>query len=112
LMDKVLFSSFSTRNLLTARRLLPEVPRGLLTSPGILGFWGRNFGWRGDFYALNPFYSDINLRMIDNVHSEGKKVIAWTVDNMADVKRMIGLSVDGIITDDPQSVLKLLGRSH
>jgi glycerophosphoryl diester phosphodiesterase len=112
LMDKVLFSSFSTRNLLTARRLMPEVPRGLLTLPGILGFWGRTFGWRGDFYAVNPFFSDINLRMIDNVHSEGKKIIAWTVDNEADVKRMIGLSVDGIITDDPQSVLKLLGRSH
>lgn len=112
MMDKVLFSSFSTRNLLIARRLLPEVPRGLLTLPGILGFWGRTFGWRGDYDGLNPYYSSINLRLIDKIHSRGKRVIVWTVNNEADIKRMISLSVDGVITDDPQLVLKLLGRSQ
>lgn len=112
MMEKVFFSSFSTRNLLIAQRLLPEVPRGLLTLPGLLGFWGRAFGWRGDYSALNPYYSDINNRLIARIHSAGKSVIAWTVNNEADVKRMIDISVDGIITDDPQSVLKYLGRSQ
>lgn len=111
MMEKVFFSSFSTRNLLLAQRLLPEVPRGLLTLPGILGFWGRTFGWRGDYYALNPYYSDISNELIAKIHSAGKSVIVWTVNNEADVRRMIGLSVDGLITDDPKFALKLLGRA-
>ena len=52
--DRILFSSFSTRNLRLARLLLPEVPRGLLTLAGLLGLWGRTFGWRGDYFALHP----------------------------------------------------------
>ncbi len=111
MMEKVFFSSFSTRNLLLAQRLLPEVPRGLLTLPGLLGLWGRTFGWRGDYYALNPYYSEIYKKLITKIHLAGKRVIVWTVNKEADVRRMIGLSVDGIITDDPQSVLKILGRA-
>jgi glycerophosphoryl diester phosphodiesterase len=111
MMDKVFFSSFSARNLLIANRMLPEVPRGLLTLPGLLGLWGRTFGWRSDYYALNPYYPDINTRLVNTLHAARKRVVAWTVNIETDVKRMIGLSVDGIITDDPQFVLKLLGRA-
>ncbi len=42
---------------------LPEVPRGLLTLPGLMGFWGRTFGWRGDYAALNPHLTDVNARV-------------------------------------------------
>jgi glycerophosphoryl diester phosphodiesterase len=83
----------------------------LLTLPGLLGLWGRTFGWRSDYYALNPYYPDINTRLVNTLHAARKRVVAWTVNIETDVKRMIGLSVDGIITDDPQFVLKLLGRA-
>jgi glycerophosphoryl diester phosphodiesterase len=106
----VLFSSFFARNLQKARLLIPEVPRGLLTLPGLMGLWGRTLGWRGDYSALNPYLTDINNRLVDRVHAAGKRVNAWTVSNEADVKRMISLGVDGIITDDPALALRLLGR--
>jgi glycerophosphoryl diester phosphodiesterase len=106
----VLFSSFFARNLQKARLLIPEVPRGLLTLPGLMGLWGRTLGWRGDYSALNPYLTDINNRLVDRVHAAGKRVNAWTVSSEADVKRMISLGVDGIITDDPALALRLLGR--
>ncbi|HEX7621142.1 MAG TPA: glycerophosphodiester phosphodiesterase family protein [Anaerolineales bacterium] len=109
--SRVLFSSFLPRNLHKARKLLPEVPCGLLTLPGLMGFWGRAFGWRGDYAALNPFVTDVNAELVLRVHAAGKRVYAWTVTAEADLKRMIGLGVDGNITDDPALALHLVGRA-
>jgi glycerophosphoryl diester phosphodiesterase len=78
--------------------------------PGILGFWARNFGWRGDFFALHPYLSDANPGLIQRVNAAGKRVHVWTVNIEKDLKRMINLGVDAIFTDDPGLALRLLER--
>ena len=108
--SQVLFSSFFARNLQKVRLLLPEVPRGLLTLPGLIGSWGRTIGWRGDYAALNPYITDVNDRLVTRIHSAGKRVNVWTVTNEVEIRRMIDLGVDGMITDDPGLVLSILGR--
>jgi glycerophosphoryl diester phosphodiesterase len=108
--DRVLFSSFLPNNLYTARHLLPEVPRALLTMRGWKGAWGRTFGWRGDFSALNPFFTDVNGDLVTRIHGSGKQVNAWTVTSEKDIQSMIDLGVDGIITGDLDAALKLVGR--
>jgi glycerophosphoryl diester phosphodiesterase len=105
-----LVSSFLPGNLYRAHALLPEVPRGQLTMRGLMGIWGRTFGWRGKVDALNPHFVDVNAGLVDRVHACGKRVYAWPVYEEADIKRMIGLGVDGIITRDPALALRLLGR--
>jgi glycerophosphoryl diester phosphodiesterase len=110
--SRVLFSSFFVRNLRKARLLLPEVPRGLLTMSGLLGYWGRTFGWRGDYAALNPYLTDVNAGLVHRLHAAGKRLNVWTVNAEVDLKRMVGLGVDGIITDDPALALRLLGRGE
>ena len=110
--SRVLFSSFFARNLRKARLLLPQVPRGLLTLSGLLGYWGRTFGWRGDYAALNPYLTDVSTGLVYRVHVTGKRLYVWTVNAEADLKRMVGLGVDGIITDDPALALRLLGRGE
>jgi glycerophosphoryl diester phosphodiesterase len=107
---RVFFSSFFTRNLNKARQLLPKVPGGLLTLPGYLGWWGRTFGWRGGYKALNPFITDTTARLVERVHAAAKQIIVWTVNMEKDINRMISLAVDGIITDDPGFVIHLSGR--
>ena len=111
LQNRMLFSSFFPHNLRKARLLLPEVPQGLLTMKNCLGFWGRNYGWRGDYFALHPHFTNVNPGLVDRVHAGGKRVHAWTVNVEQDLKRMIGLGVDAIFTDDPELALRLLGRS-
>jgi len=108
--DRTLFSSFFTRNLRKVRLFLPEVPRGLLTMPGLVGFWGRAFGWRGDYFALHPFMAEVNPGLIHRVHAAGKRIHVWTVNSTKDLKRMIHLGVDAIFTDDPMLALRMLGR--
>ena len=112
LQKRVFFSSFLPGNLVRARTLLPEVPRGQLTMRGFMGVWGRTFGWRGRVDALNPHFLDIDAGLVARVHASGKRVYAWPVYEEADIKRMIGLGVDGIITRDPALALHLLGRDR
>ena len=111
LQDRVLFSSFLHFELSRARKLLPEVPCGQLTMRGWMGWWGRTFGWHGGMDALNPFHTDVNASLVDRVHAAGKRIYVWTVYAEDDIKRMISLGVDGIITDDPGLALRLLGRA-
>ena len=110
LQNQMLFSSFFPRNLRMARLLLPEVPCGLLCMRGILGWWGRTFTWRGDYYALHPYVTEVDSKLVNHVQAAGKRIHVWTVNPEDDLKRMIGLGVDGIITDDPKLALRLLGR--
>ena len=111
LQNRILFSSFYARNLRITRLLMPEVPSGLLCKRGIRGAWGRTFTWRGDYFALHLHLDDVNPRLVHKVQASGKRVHVWTVNQEADLKGMIDLGVDAIITDDPVMALHLLGRS-
>lgn len=112
LQNQMLFSSFFARNLRMTRKLLPNVPRGLLCMRGFMGWWGRTFTWRGDYYALHPYVTEVDSELVNRVQSAGKRIHVWTVNPEKDLKRMISFGVDGIITDDPKLALGLLGRSN
>lgn len=98
----IIFSSFLPWNLKKAARILPDVPRGLLTIKGKLGEWGRSFGFDfGDYTALHPYVSDVTIQQVHRVHKLKRKINVWTVNAEEDMHRLIGWGVDCIITDDP-----------
>lgn len=110
--ERVLFSSFYPHNLRRAKRLLPQVPCGLLTWAGWMGWWGRTWGVRSRLYeALHPHLRDVDAGLVRRLQAAGRRVHVWTVNAEADLKRMIDAGVDGIFTDDPLLALRLLGRS-
>jgi glycerophosphoryl diester phosphodiesterase len=37
---------------------------------------------------------------VSTVHGAGGRVIAWTVNNREEARRLIALGVDGVCTDD------------
>jgi glycerophosphoryl diester phosphodiesterase len=39
-------------------------------------------------------------------------VQVWTINEPADVERLLAIGVSGFITDDPERVLAALGRSR
>jgi glycerophosphoryl diester phosphodiesterase len=47
---------------------------------------------------------------VARAHDKGHEVHVWTVDAPADLEYLVGLGVDAVITNDPQSVLDHLGR--
>jgi glycerophosphoryl diester phosphodiesterase len=109
--QRVLFSSFLPLNLGRARRLLPEVPCGLLTLPGLPGWLGRRFGYLNRAYAaLHPNLADTDEGLVRDVHRRGRRVYVWTVNDPQEMLRLQALGVDGIITDDPPLACQTLGR--
>jgi glycerophosphoryl diester phosphodiesterase len=52
----------------------------------------------------------VTKRFVDDAHRKNIDVHVWTVDETEDMKRLIDLGVDGIITDRPDRLLELLGR--
>ncbi|MEG1478539.1 MAG: glycerophosphodiester phosphodiesterase family protein, partial [Clostridiales bacterium] len=43
----------------------------------------------------------ITPEMVKNVHAEGKDLYAWTVNNEENMRKIIDLGVDSIVTDNP-----------
>jgi glycerophosphoryl diester phosphodiesterase len=56
-----------------------------------------------DFYSVEQGL--ITPNMVENIHRLNKTIYAWTVDGPRDMKRVMKLNVDGIITDKPTILL-------
>lgn len=51
--------------------------------------------------VLSPDYVIVTPEMIADCHAMGVKVLPWTVNDAAEIKRLKDMGVDGIITDYP-----------
>lgn len=47
-------------------------------------------------------------KTVDSIKSLQMRIIPWTVNNDEDIKKMLQLDIDGIITDYPEYVIKVL----
>jgi glycerophosphoryl diester phosphodiesterase len=109
--SQILFSSFFPSTLKSAAQTLPEIPRGLLAMPGLLGLWARSFGFMfGDYQALHPHISITSREQVQRVHRLKRRVHVWTANKPEEIIQFKGWGVDGIITDDPQMAVRALGR--
>ncbi len=61
--------------------------------------------------ALHPEYSLLFDGIVNQAHHEGIIVNTWTVNDEAEMHRMIALGVDGIITDFPERFLRTVNSS-
>ena len=48
--------------------------------------------------------------VLATAHARGLPVHAWVIDDAADMRRLLALGVDGIVTDRPDVLLAVLGR--
>ena len=104
--DWVMFSSFNPIALNRTRRALPDTPIGLLTLKGSSGFLGRNFFTRWlSPQAIHPHKDDVSESFMLNQRRAGRRVNAWTVNELEEMKHLVSLGVDGIITDYPSKAL-------
>ena len=64
-----------------------------------------------DELAVEPTF--MTEALVENLHKKGKQVFAWTVDQKANINRMLMLGVDNIVTNDVPLVKECveIGRS-
>ena len=112
LQNRMLFSSFFARNLQNDTFAPARSAAWIALHARQVRVRGDgHLAWRGDYFALHPYLTDVTPGLVNRVQAAGKRVHVWTVNPEEELKRMIGLGVDGIITDDPVLALRLLGRS-
>jgi glycerophosphoryl diester phosphodiesterase len=108
---QIIFSSFFSSNLKNVAQILPEIPRGLLAMPGIVGLWSRSFGFMfGDYQALHPYITNTSREQVQRAHRIKRRVHVWTANSVEEIKQLKEWGVDGIFTDDPQTAVRALER--
>ena len=58
----------------------------------------------------SPDYRDVDAAKLKQAHDLGLRVVVWTVNDPAQIARLIELGVDGIISDRPDLVLAALKK--
>jgi glycerophosphoryl diester phosphodiesterase len=119
--------SFDWRTLVYARLMAPDIGTVCLTieSQGMNTVAGKPSPWLagldvthgGSLQALakaagcvvwSPFWRNVTPEAVAESHTLGLKVIPWTVNDPAEMVRLIDLKVDGLITDYPDRGLRAL----
>jgi len=130
--DRTAIQSFDWRTLAVVQKEAPEIPTVHLTvekgfmdsiqadkaaSPWTAGFHVSRYG--GSIPRMvksaggavwSPYYAETTREQVKEAQSLGLKVVVWTVNDPADMRRMIEWGVDGIISDRPDLLRKTAGE--
>lgn len=60
--------------------------------------------------ALNAQFQTVTPELVEAVHAAGMLMLVWTVNKSEDMERMVRMGVDGITTDRPQDLNRVLAR--
>jgi glycerophosphoryl diester phosphodiesterase len=129
----VLILAFDWRVLSAVQRLMPQLATAALTeqqpgddtvrigslhpSPWLGGLDPQDFD--GSVARLvkasgagtwGPDYLDLDAQRVEQAHALGLRVVPWTVNETADMERLLAFDVDGMITDRPDVLRALLER--
>lgn len=111
-LDRVITQSFHHPSAAKMKRLAPRIPAGLLVGqrwqPADPVAAVRDH--RVDYYA--PHHSLVTPELLRTLHDAGIPVVTWTVNDPADMRRLIAMGLgalpgDGMISDFPDRLAKL-----
>lgn len=58
--------------------------------------------------VIGVYHGLVNEKLVNLAHRAGKKVYAWTVDDIESMQKMLLVGVDSIITSQPNSLQKMI----
>ena len=131
--DRVTVQSFDWRTLIEVKRIAPDIETSCLTiqtkdndtvqSPdGGPSRWHAGLDPRdhgGSLPALvkaagcttwSMFWRNLTQKDVADAHALGLKILPWTVNERGDMRMLIDLGVDGIITDYPDRLREVMAE--
>lgn len=111
---RVIVQSFSRASLEKIHALNPEIPliqlvggdempTELEAGLGVIA---------GYAVGIGPSWRDVTAELVAAAHRHGLLVHPYTVDEEADMGRLVGLGVDGIFTNYPDRLVGVLSRAN
>jgi len=112
LAERVIVSSFNVFALRRMAQVAPEIRRGYLFYEKQIGP-SRRGGWAPFLkpYSMHPSKALIRPHTISRYHKKGYKCWVWTVNEEEEMKHLIHQHADAIITDRPETLIRLVGKS-
>src|SRR5438874_2899347 len=132
--DRVTVQSFDWRTLVKVKRLAPEIETSCITmqtkdndtvtqsSDGGASPWHAGLALRDHGESLaatvkaagcgvwSMFWRNLSPTELGEAHALGLKVLPWTVNDPADMRRLIDLGADGIVTDYPDRLRRVMAE--
>jgi glycerophosphoryl diester phosphodiesterase len=130
--EHVVVQSFDWRTLQLVQKHAPSIPTVYLTQQGgkeptialdkatewTAGFNPAEYGGslprtikEAGGTIWSPYFGDITPALMAESHALGLQVVVWTVNKPADMKRLIEMGVDGIISDHPDLLRQVAGET-
>lgn len=107
--DRVTVQSFDIRTLQALHREMPKQKTALLImNKDSYEANIARLGFNPTYYS--PYFSLVNEQLVATAHHDSVKVLPWTVNEVADIKKMEALGVDGIISDCPDKLVTVFGN--
>ena len=118
--------SFDWRTLVEVKKLAPEIRTVCITQSTANFDNARNAAWTAGLElsrydgsvakiaraagcdTWSSFFRNLTPASIDEAHAIGLTVLPWTVNDPADMARLIDMKVDGLITDYPDRARKVM----
>ena len=102
-LENVMLTSFYHKSIKNARKMNPSVDAGIIFScqPVDVNQMASGAGAN----VIFPGYKYLDEELIEQAHGNGISVYPWTVDDPEIFERLVGMGVDGIVTN------KLVERS-
>lgn len=104
--ERVCIQSFDARSLRAVHELDPDMTTAWLVADGE-GIQANleELGFLPTIYS--PYYKLLSANAVEECHEQGLQVIPWTVNDPKEMKALIQMGVDGIITDYPNRIGEL-----
>jgi len=104
--ERVCIQSFDARSLQAVHKLDPDLTTAWLVADGE-GIEANleELGFLPTVYS--PYYKLLSANAVQKCHEQGLQVIPWTVNDPKEMKALIQMGVDGIITDYPNRIGEL-----
>ncbi|HEX4245507.1 MAG TPA: glycerophosphodiester phosphodiesterase [Acidimicrobiales bacterium] len=107
--DRVLVSSFQPATLRAVQAADERLALGALWGFGTDPGPGLEEAAAAGFEAVHPFVLAVTPELVERAHALGLSVNAWTVNEPHDLRAMVELGVDTVITDVLREALAIAG---
>lgn len=97
-------TSFSYKALQRVKAIEPKIKTGLIANLAA----SVRYSDLTDIDAVSLNHIFVNKSVVETAHQNGKLVFVWTVNRKTDIKHMLTLGVDNIITDRPDLALEII----